>query len=60
MFEMPINQMSIFEYVSEKHDEDYTYFLYGIILDYSKNINPDFLISVNNKYLNRLYSKKYF
>ena len=26
LVEMPIHQMSIFEYISEKHDEDYTYF----------------------------------
>jgi hypothetical protein len=60
MVEMPIHQMSIFEYVSEKHDEDYTYFLYGINGLHSTSKNPDFFINVNNKFLNELFSKKYF
>lgn len=57
---MSIHQMSIFEYINEKHDEDYTYFLYGINWDQSISKNPDFFISVNNKYLNELFNKDYF
>jgi hypothetical protein len=58
--EMPIHQMSIYEYVSEKHDEDYTYFLYGINGKDLSSKNPDFFISVNNKYLNDFLNKSYF
>jgi hypothetical protein len=60
LVEIPIHQMSIYEYISAKHDEDYTYFLYEINEGHSASRNPDFFISVNNKYLNDLFNKNFF
>lgn len=52
--ELPIHQMSIYEYIDAKHDENYKYYFYDVSFNKLRNnisnSNPGLIISVNNSF----------
>jgi len=51
--ELPIHQMSIFEYMEDNHDVNYTYYYY-FINTYLNKETPDLFIAFNNELINSI------
>ncbi|MBU1045467.1 MAG: hypothetical protein KJ915_13860 [Candidatus Omnitrophica bacterium] len=59
--ELQIYQMSIFEYLEEKHDENYTYFCYLINNAHiQEGLMPSIFIAVNNKFKDVMFVNNFF